>query len=125
MPSADPTLPIPIEIPWQLASTTQLLEPGPMTAEATLSLYTYVPQRPDLDKAFPTLITNAVVLWTTTYLGDALDALRTGGYPITDEALGYLTRPSTTTSTSTAPTPSTSRPSYAAKDADHSGPPPA
>ena len=33
-----------------------------------------------------TLITNAVVLWTTTYLGDALDTLRADGYPITDEA---------------------------------------
>jgi TnpA family transposase len=28
-----------------------------------------------------TLVTNAAVLWTTTYLGDALDALRADGYP--------------------------------------------
>jgi hypothetical protein len=37
-----------------------------------------------------TLITNAVVLWTTTYLGDALDALRADGFPITDETLSHL-----------------------------------
>ena len=37
-----------------------------------------------------TLITNAVVLWTTTYLGDALDALRANGCPITEEALSHL-----------------------------------
>ncbi len=31
------------------------------------------------------------VLWTTTYLGDALDALRADRYPITDEAAAHLT----------------------------------
>ncbi len=38
-----------------------------------------------------TLVTNAVVLWTTTYLGHALDALRADGYPLTDEAAAHLT----------------------------------
>ena len=38
-----------------------------------------------------TLVTNAAVLWTTTYIGDALDALRADGYPVTDEAAGHLT----------------------------------
>ena len=32
-----------------------------------------------------TLVTNAAVLWTTTYLGDALEALRADGYPVTEE----------------------------------------
>ena len=30
-------------------------------------------------------------LWTTTYMGDALDALRADGYAVTDEAAGHLT----------------------------------
>ena len=34
-----------------------------------------------------TLVTNAAVLWTTTYLGDALDALRAEGYPVIDEEI--------------------------------------
>ena len=38
-----------------------------------------------------TLVTNAAVLWTTTYLGDALDALRAAGYPVTYEAAAHLT----------------------------------
>jgi len=38
-----------------------------------------------------TLVTNAAVLWTTTYLGYALDALRSDGYPVTDEAAAHLT----------------------------------
>ena len=38
-----------------------------------------------------TLVTNAAVLWTTTYLGDALDALRADGYPVTDEDTAHLT----------------------------------
>ena len=38
-----------------------------------------------------TLVTNAAVLWTTTYMGDALDALRAEGYPVTDETAGHLT----------------------------------
>ena len=38
-----------------------------------------------------TLVTNAAVLWTTIYLGDALDALRADGYPVTDEAVAHLT----------------------------------
>ena len=38
-----------------------------------------------------TLVTNATVLWTTTYLGDALDALRADGYHVTDEAAAPLT----------------------------------
>jgi hypothetical protein len=57
-------------------------------------------------------------LWTTTYLANVLDALRSEGFPITDEAAAHLTPRSTTTSTSTAPTPSTSTPNSAAKDTD-------
>jgi TnpA family transposase len=38
-----------------------------------------------------TLVTNTAVLWTTTYLGDALDALRADGYNVTDEAAAHLT----------------------------------
>lgn len=38
-----------------------------------------------------TLVTNAAVLWTTTYLGDALDALRAEGYPVADEDAAHLT----------------------------------
>ena len=38
-----------------------------------------------------TLVTNAAVLWTTTYLGDALDALRAEGYPVIDEEAAHLT----------------------------------
>ncbi|WP_263597459.1 transposase, partial [Mycobacterium simulans] len=38
-----------------------------------------------------TLVTNAAVLWTTTYLGDALDALHTEDLDISDEAVAHLT----------------------------------
>jgi TnpA family transposase len=38
-----------------------------------------------------TLVTNAAVLWTTTYLANALDALRAKGFPVTDEAAAHLT----------------------------------
>jgi TnpA family transposase len=38
-----------------------------------------------------TLVTNAAVLWTTHYLGDALDALRAEGCPVTDEDAAHLT----------------------------------
>ncbi|MBX7434492.1 transposase [Mycobacterium sp. Y57] len=38
-----------------------------------------------------TLITNACVLWTTTYLADALDALRREALPATDELAAHLT----------------------------------
>ncbi len=38
-----------------------------------------------------TLVTNATVLWTTTYLGDALDALRADGYHVADETAAHLT----------------------------------
>jgi TnpA family transposase len=38
-----------------------------------------------------TLVTNAAVLWTTTYLADALDALRDEGFAVTDEATAHLT----------------------------------
>ncbi len=38
-----------------------------------------------------TLVTNAAVLWTTTCLTYALDALRSDGYPVTDEATAHLT----------------------------------
>jgi hypothetical protein len=31
------------------------------------------------------------VLWTTTYLGDALGALRADSYPVTDTATAHLT----------------------------------
>jgi len=38
-----------------------------------------------------TLVTHAAVLWTTTYLGDALDALRTQGAGVNDEPAAHLT----------------------------------
>ena len=38
-----------------------------------------------------TLVTNACVLWTTTYLGDTIDALRGEGFEISDELAGHLT----------------------------------
>ncbi len=38
-----------------------------------------------------TLVTNAAILWTTTYLGDALDALQADGYAVTDENAAHLT----------------------------------
>jgi Tn3 transposase DDE domain-containing protein len=38
-----------------------------------------------------TVVTNAAVLWTTTYLANVLDALRSEGFPITDEAAAHLT----------------------------------
>ena len=38
-----------------------------------------------------TLVTNATVLWTTTYLGDALGALHADGYPVADEDAAHLT----------------------------------
>src|SRR3954452_25102680 len=38
-----------------------------------------------------TLVTNACVLWTTTYLGDTIDALRTDDIEVTDEIAAHLT----------------------------------
>ena len=38
-----------------------------------------------------TLVTNAAVLWTTTYLSDALDSLRREGSEITDDLVAHLT----------------------------------
>lgn len=38
-----------------------------------------------------TLVTNACVLWTTTYLADALDALRMEGHDVDDEIAAHLT----------------------------------
>ncbi len=38
-----------------------------------------------------TLVTNAAVLWTTTYLGHALDALRDDGVEVTDDFAAHLT----------------------------------
>jgi TnpA family transposase len=38
-----------------------------------------------------TLVTNACVLWTTTYLGDAIDALRADGIEVSDETTAHLT----------------------------------
>ncbi len=38
-----------------------------------------------------TRVTHAVVLWTTTYLGHAVDPLRAEGSPVTDEAAAHLT----------------------------------
>jgi TnpA family transposase len=38
-----------------------------------------------------TLVTNACVLWTTTYLADALNALRGESLPVTDELAAHLT----------------------------------
>ena len=49
-------------------------------------------RRPKLStKRCASLVTNTAVLCTTTYLGDALDALRADGYNVTDEAAGRLT----------------------------------
>lgn len=53
-----------------------------------------------------TLVTNAAVLWTTTYLRDALNALRADSYPVTDEAAAQ------------------SKPNCAARDTNHSDHPP-
>ena len=50
----DPSLPIPKEIPWQLASTTQMLVPEPLGPDtATISLFTFVPHIDTLDKDYP------------------------------------------------------------------------
>ena len=38
-----------------------------------------------------TLVTNACVLWTTTYLGDTIDALRADGIEVGDETATHLT----------------------------------
>jgi Tn3 transposase DDE domain len=38
-----------------------------------------------------TLVTNAAVLWTTTYIGDALDALRAEGHAVPGEAAAHVT----------------------------------
>lgn len=38
-----------------------------------------------------TLVTNACVLWTTTYLADALDALRADGPDVDDRTVAHLT----------------------------------
>ncbi len=38
-----------------------------------------------------TVVLNAVVVWNTAYLGDALDRLRAAGFPATDEAVAHLT----------------------------------
>jgi TnpA family transposase len=38
-----------------------------------------------------TLVTNACVLWTTTYLGDTIDALRADGIEVRDEIAAHLT----------------------------------
>ncbi|KAA1248544.1 Tn3 family transposase [Mycobacterium simiae] len=38
-----------------------------------------------------TLVTNACVLWTTTYLADTLDALRSDGIEAIDETAAHLT----------------------------------
>lgn len=38
-----------------------------------------------------TLVTNAVVLWPTIYVGDALDALRAEGYPVAHDDVAHLT----------------------------------
>jgi hypothetical protein len=45
-----------------------------------------------IDQALcPTLVTNACVLWTTTYLADAPDALRGESFPVADELAAHLT----------------------------------
>ncbi len=49
---ADPELPLPVELPWNLASTTQpLVAGGP--EETTISLFTFEPDAADLTSAFP------------------------------------------------------------------------
>jgi hypothetical protein len=48
------TLPIPVEIPWQLAATTQVLGPEKLGPDATtISLFTYVPKLDTLDRDYP------------------------------------------------------------------------
>lgn len=37
------------------------------------------------------MVTNACVLWTTTYLGDTIDALRADGIEVSDETAAHLT----------------------------------
>ncbi|MGB8384881.1 MAG: Tn3 family transposase [Dermatophilaceae bacterium] len=37
------------------------------------------------------MVTNAAVLWMTTYLGDALDALRADDVEVNDEMAAHLT----------------------------------
>lgn len=64
-----------------------------------------------------TLVTNACVLWTTTYLADVLDTLRAEGLDVGDEVAAHLTPAQHDHSTSTAPTASTSTPSSAVNDA--------
>jgi hypothetical protein len=49
---ADPELPLPVEVPWNLAATTQLLVTGG-PEETTLSLFTFEPDAADLTSAFP------------------------------------------------------------------------
>ena len=43
------------------------------------------------DRPHARLSRSSIVLWNTTYLGDALGALRDDGYPISDDALVHLT----------------------------------
>src|SRR4030095_11237340 len=52
---ADENLPIPLEVPWQLAATTRPLSVSPdLPADITaLSLFTYVPQIESLDTDYP------------------------------------------------------------------------
>lgn len=38
-----------------------------------------------------TVVTNAVIVWATAYLADALNALRAEGFPVTEEAIAHLT----------------------------------
>jgi hypothetical protein len=48
------TLPIPVEIPWQLAATTQVLGPHKLPPETTtIALFTYIPKLESLDKDYP------------------------------------------------------------------------
>jgi Tn3 transposase DDE domain len=65
------------------------------------------------------LVTNAWVLWTTTYLCDTIDALRAEGFEISGELAGHLTPAQHDHINFYAPTPSTSTPSNAAKVTDH------
>jgi Tn3 transposase DDE domain len=59
-----------------------------------------------------TLATNAIVCWMSEYHGLAVTALRTRGRRINDEVLAHIWPATTKTSTSTARTPSTLRPSW-------------
>ena len=69
-----------------------------------------------------TIVTNAVVLWNTVYMADALDDLRRAD-DAGDDAVAHLSRRCSTTSTPTADSSSMSRENWAAPAVAPSAPP--